>query len=693
MADIPASFASRLPGDAALSPSPEPSPSPPPPPPPRAEPAPAPAPSLAAGDSAPRTVVLTSVHPTDPAKQRAFEARYFLPSDSSSSAAAASSRSFLDLPESYFQPTPSELQQAFAGQVRKREDLVDRPLLTQKLRDRQDAERSRAKAARWPQTRIRIRFADRSQLEGVFPSSDKLVHLYEFVRLALRPDIRDVPFVLYQTPPRTEYRRGDPAHKGKSLMDLQFTPSSTLYLKFEPPSASPSPYPSSSAAVPIDVDALNATTTSPPPLVPDILAVAAPLPTPPSFDPREPAPPASSASAIAGTESDEARKKREKEEKMRRLLGMGGGGGGGGGVRPSWMKATGKDAPVEAPDPPWTFAEDLTALSLHALCLRTHTPLSSWPFRTLCSLALPRHDPASVPQRLERVATALEELGGDDPRRVCLDGLVQTESTNLEQLAHALGLHSRPSSPKGPASAATPPSIDAVARPPSPAPPPTAHNKRARIVQVRELHVPPSPGGILRVEDDAHGIRRVSVSAPSPLAQSAAPAPDGAHTFSVHEDKMDDDIPRRRVRNRVAAQLDALLYPFNGATPRTLLTPPHVTEDRVSTATRTPVMPRRLDEDADAPLELGGNAQVTPELAKRSPRVCRDAPLQALLEAVQASEGKEGERCEEQRKVDERESVAVRSTSGDEPKLRTLTKQRLESVGKQERETEVMVVD
>lgn len=41
------------------------------------------------------------------------------------------------------------------------------------------------------QTRIRIRFADRSQLEGVFPSTDKLIHLYEFVRLALREDVRE----------------------------------------------------------------------------------------------------------------------------------------------------------------------------------------------------------------------------------------------------------------------------------------------------------------------------------------------------------------------------------------------------------------------------------------------------------------------------------------------------------------------
>ncbi|CEQ42745.1 SPOSA6832_04590, partial [Sporobolomyces salmonicolor] len=244
----PIRLTSALPGDAHGS-SP---PSPPPPPPPPASPfRELESTSAAAPPAEPGTYPLTSTSPTDPSKSRTFHARYFLPS-SSSSAHASSSRSFLDLPESYFNPTAVELQQAFAGQVKRREELTDRPLLTQKLRDRQEAEKSRAKAARWPQvrsvslalevkadlngdgqTRIRIRFADRSQLEGVFPSTDKLVHLYEFVRLSLSDEARSVHFLLYQSPPRTEYTKGDAKWKGKSLIELDFTPSSALYIKFE----------------------------------------------------------------------------------------------------------------------------------------------------------------------------------------------------------------------------------------------------------------------------------------------------------------------------------------------------------------------------------------------------------------------------------------------------------------------------
>ncbi|BGP51943.1 hypothetical protein JCM10450v2_007903 [Rhodotorula kratochvilovae] len=309
---------SRLPGD-ALAPSPSPSPPPPAPHPVASTSTQSPPPGPA------KTVVLTSTHPTDPSKSRAFEYRFYAPS-SSSAAHAAASRSFLDLPESYFQPTPVELQQAYAGQVKRREDLTDRPLLTQKLRDQQLAAHDRAKAARWPHTRIRVRFPDRSQLEGVFPSSDKLVHLYEFVRIALRDDVRDCPFLLYQSPPRTEYRRGAPAYKGKSLLDLQFTPSSALYLKFEPLEP---------AFPPAVVDALNDPAAAPP-LVPELLDPIAALPAPPTFDPRK----------EQTGETDEQRKKREKEEKLKRLLGGGnklGSGGARGGVTPSWMKL-GKDA-------------------------------------------------------------------------------------------------------------------------------------------------------------------------------------------------------------------------------------------------------------------------------------------------------------------------------------------------------------
>ncbi|GAA5988882.1 hypothetical protein JCM11641_002109 [Rhodosporidiobolus odoratus] len=315
----PIQMLSSLPGDVQAAPSPSPSP-----PPPAQSSSSASTPTLTANpgsDGQAQTHILTSVSPVDPSKQRQFEARYYLPSTLSSSHSAAS-RSFLDLPESYFAPTPVELQQAYAGQVQKTKDLVDRPLLTKRLREREEAEKSRVKAAKWPQTRIRIRLADRSQLEGVFPSTDKLVHLYEFVRLALREDVRDTAWYLYQSPPRTEYRKGDPALRGKNLMDLDFTPSSALYIKFE-------------------ADELN-DVASPPPLIPSLLSLAASLPAPPSFDPSRPDP--------STAEKTPEQLKKEKEEKLKRLMGKGllggkgtGGGGSLGSVKPAWMRG-GKDA-------------------------------------------------------------------------------------------------------------------------------------------------------------------------------------------------------------------------------------------------------------------------------------------------------------------------------------------------------------
>ncbi|KWU41279.1 hypothetical protein RHOSPDRAFT_4100, partial [Rhodotorula sp. JG-1b] len=184
------------------------------------------------------------------------------------------------LPESYFQPTAQELQRAHAHAISHREHLVDRPLLTSKLRDQQRADKQRAKATKFPKTTIRIRFhgGEQSLLEGEFNSAtDKLVHVYEFVRLALQPRLRHVPFLLYQAPPRQEYRRDDPALRGKSLLDLDFAPSTSLYLKFLPPP------PSSQEGV--NIDNLNATTTSPSEfLIPELIQAATELPRPPSFD-------------------------------------------------------------------------------------------------------------------------------------------------------------------------------------------------------------------------------------------------------------------------------------------------------------------------------------------------------------------------------------------------------------------------
>ncbi|GAA5941296.1 Ubx4p [Sporobolomyces koalae] len=248
-----------------------------------------------------RSYELVSVSSVDPSKRRSFNCRYYL---APASDQPSSSSRFLDLPESYFNPTPVELQQAFAGQVKRREQLVDRPLLTQKLRDQQQAQHSTDRAAKWPHTRIRIRFADRSQLEGVFPSTDKLVHLYEFVKLALDPELAQTPFVLYQSPPRTEYVKSDAQYRGKTLIDLQFTPSCVLYIKFLDPNQ----------------QQFN-DTSSRPPLKSEILEIAAPLPPPPSFDPTS-------------TEDEGSSTKVKREN-----LGIGGDKGK---VVPAWMRLGGK---------------------------------------------------------------------------------------------------------------------------------------------------------------------------------------------------------------------------------------------------------------------------------------------------------------------------------------------------------------
>ena len=52
-----------------------------------------------------------------------------------------------------FEPTGGELHAAFAGQVRKREKLVDGPLLTRKLRDEAAAKDMAARRARFPTVR------------------------------------------------------------------------------------------------------------------------------------------------------------------------------------------------------------------------------------------------------------------------------------------------------------------------------------------------------------------------------------------------------------------------------------------------------------------------------------------------------------------------------------------------------------
>lgn len=137
--------------------------------------------------------------------------------------------SLVDLPDAYFQPSAADLKAAQASLSARTQALVNAPLRTQAMRDADD----KARRARWPTTKIRVRFPDRTQLEKTFPSSDKIRAVYAFVRSSLREDVKPIKFVLYQTPPKRELKVSDPNVRDLSLFDLQLAPSSVLHLKFE----------------------------------------------------------------------------------------------------------------------------------------------------------------------------------------------------------------------------------------------------------------------------------------------------------------------------------------------------------------------------------------------------------------------------------------------------------------------------
>ncbi|KAI0259863.1 hypothetical protein BC834DRAFT_793379, partial [Gloeopeniophorella convolvens] len=165
-----------------------------------------------------------------------------------------------DLPEDYFTPTLADLR-AHQEQLHTRAStLSNAPLLTRAAREQQAA----AKRARWPNTTLRVRFPDRTQLERAFPSSSKIRAVYAFVRDALREDAKPTKFVLSSSPPLRELKVSDAAVRELTLAELGLAPSSVLLLRF------------------VD-DALNRPD-QPAPLAAAVLEHAVDLPVPPEFD-------------------------------------------------------------------------------------------------------------------------------------------------------------------------------------------------------------------------------------------------------------------------------------------------------------------------------------------------------------------------------------------------------------------------
>ncbi|KAF8656874.1 hypothetical protein AX16_002420 [Volvariella volvacea WC 439] len=208
--------------------------------------------------------------------------KYYLPSNVTRPALPPA------LPDEYYNPTPADLKDAQATLEARTKALVDAPLLLRSVREANE----KAKRDRWPNTTIRVRFPDRSQLEKTFPSTNKIRSVYAFVRSCLREDVKPIKFILYQTPPKRDLKVSDPNVRHLTLSELHLAPSSILWLRFED-------------------DSLNGTTMQAP-LDPSILERAEDLPHPPDptavSAPQTPGPSkSSSANSSTGAAKDKSK--------------------------------------------------------------------------------------------------------------------------------------------------------------------------------------------------------------------------------------------------------------------------------------------------------------------------------------------------------------------------------------------------
>jgi len=182
--------------------------------------------------------------------------------------------------------TPADVKAAQRSLNTRTQALTDAPF---ELKAQREA-KEKARLSKFPNTTIRVRFPDRTQLEKIFPSTDKIRSVYAFVRNSLREDVKPIKFVLYQSPPIRELKVSDLQVRDLTLAQLQLAPSSILLLKFEDPDLNHN-----------DVTA---------PLDPIILAQAVDLPIPPPIQDVVPTPtPQNAPAKPSGSSSGTGEKK------------------------------------------------------------------------------------------------------------------------------------------------------------------------------------------------------------------------------------------------------------------------------------------------------------------------------------------------------------------------------------------------
>lgn len=113
----------------------------------------------------------------------------------------ASEKSFntkdVQLPDSFFEPTASELAQVLQTYAQRSERLREATMKTRKMRQAEEHQRM----SQFRKVLIRLQLPDRVTLQGVFTPQTKIRHIIRFVRAALL-DARNVKFHLFVVPPK-----------------------------------------------------------------------------------------------------------------------------------------------------------------------------------------------------------------------------------------------------------------------------------------------------------------------------------------------------------------------------------------------------------------------------------------------------------------------------------------------------------
>ncbi|KAJ3231576.1 Tether containing UBX domain for GLUT4 [Chytriomyces hyalinus] len=130
----------------------------------------------------------------------------------------------IQLPETFFQLSPTELKMAYMATKAKSKQLEEgAPLMTKAMRDAQEELRMK----KHPKTMIRVRFPDRVTLQMAFLSTELVSQVYATVTESLRTPTRK--FMLYTTPPLQNLD----SKKDLTFWKAGLAPATLVYFKWD----------------------------------------------------------------------------------------------------------------------------------------------------------------------------------------------------------------------------------------------------------------------------------------------------------------------------------------------------------------------------------------------------------------------------------------------------------------------------